>query len=343
MTELTEAQIRQVIREELEQFLLEEGIMNLRTGMFKKIGLPAILIATILNAAVPTQPAAGMANGPGGPSPVPTQQVKPQSIQELIDEAGMTPEILSDLTSELSKEDIAKLQSLFQQIKQKQEQINKARKENASEEEIKELEKEKNNIFSATNIKEQEQLDRIMATGGAILRYIESANPEELEGIGDVNDKEALLKLKAKALKFNLSSKGRSTLLANNATQDLIAAKNVALENDRTISQNPNVRSNFDIALVYTLGKYGNEALDTFGDVITPIEVIKFLGNKGEIDSQLLKNFKEQTIDEYSAGLEDDPNYSISKDDASKMASGLQENKVNKLRQRLNELRGVYV
>ena len=102
--------------------------------------------------------------------------------------------------------------------------------------------------------------------------------------------------------------------------------------------------------MAYILDKYGDEIFksDTVGDSskITPIEVIEFLSNKGEVESELLKYFTKEGYESYKIGLEDDPNYFITKDKALQLASGIksvQENKINKLRQRLNELRGVYV
>jgi hypothetical protein len=338
---LTEQQVRQVIREEIEQYLLEEGIMDLRTGPFRKLFLPAVAIAMFSNAAQPQIQASA------GSSPPIEQQV--QSIEELIDEAGMTDELLNQLNSELTEEDQIKLNSLFVQIKQKQQEINDAKKANKSDEVIKQLEKEKNDVFTAKNFDDPKQLDRILATGRAIIKYIESVDPDVLASF-DLSTPEGKTKLKAKALQYSLSSKGRSTLLANNVTQDLINAKNYVLEKDPSIPQTIDSGSFFKIVLAYVLGTYGNEAAERFGDVITPIELIQFLHEQPneQFQSELFKNFKTNLIDEYSLGLEDDPQLSISKDEAFQIMTRVnqqtvQENKVNKLRQRLNELRGVYV
>ncbi len=338
---LTEQQVRQVIREEIKQYLIEEGIMDLRTGPFRKLFLPAVAIATLLNAAQPQVQASAVS------SPPIEQQV--QSIEQLIDEAGMTDEILNQLNSELTEEDQIKLNSLFVQIKQKQQEINDAKKANKSDEVIKQLEKEKNDVFTAKNFDDPKQLDRILATGRAIIKYIESVDPEVLTSF-DLSTPEGKTKLKAKALQHSLSSKGRSTLLANNVTQDLINAKNYVLEKDPSIPQTIDSGSFFKIVLAYVLGTYGNEAAERFGDVITPIELIQFLHEQPneQFESELFKNFKPNLIDEYSLGLEDDPQLSISKDEAFQIMTRVnqqtvKENKVNKLRQRLNELRGVYV
>ena len=341
MKTVAEQQIRKIIREELKQYLIQEGIMDLRTGPFRKLFLPAVAIAMLSNAAQPQIQASAE------PSPPIEQQV--QSIQDQIDEAGMTDEILNQLDSELTEKDQIKLNSLFILIQQKQQEINDAKKANKSDEVIKQLEKEKNDVFTAKNFDDPEQLDRILATGRAIIKYIESVKPDVLASF-DLSTPEGKIKLQAKALQYALSSKGRSTLLANNVTQDLINAKNYVLEKDPSIPQTIDSGSFFKIVLAYVLGTYGNEAAERFGDVITPIELIQFLHEQPneQFQSELFKNFKTNLIDEYSLGLEDDPQLSISKDEAFQIMARVnqktvQENKVNKLRQRLNELRGVYV
>lgn len=342
---LTEQQVRQVIREEIEQYLIEEGMMDLPgSKFFKNLALPGILIATILNSFVQT----GTQTAQGFESLKPDQQqvVKDvQTINDLLDQVGMKREILKELESQLEKQDLQKAGSLFQQLKEKQKQIINAK----TPEEKQRLETEKNNIFSSNNFEDQEQLDRFLETGRTIFRFIENAKPEELETLGNLDTEEALLKLQAKAANYAVSSGGRSKLLASSISNDLVTIKNYVLETDSSVTQNPNVKSSFDIALVYILDKYGDEIFesDTVGDPkkITPIEVIEFLSNKGEIESELLKYFTKEGFESYKLGLEDDPNYFITQDKALELASGIkiQENKINKLRQRLNELRGVYV
>ena len=60
----------------------------------------------------------------------------------LLSYVGMKKEILRELENELSKEDMQKVQSLFKQMKDKQQEINNAIKRGAAEDEIKKLQTE---------------------------------------------------------------------------------------------------------------------------------------------------------------------------------------------------------
>jgi hypothetical protein len=268
----------------------------------------------------------------------------------MLDQVGLKDKVLNELESDLTKEDKIKVQDLFKQMKIKQQQINDAKKDGKSQDEIQKLETERNEIFSSKNISDPDQLQRILNTGSAIFRFIENASPEELESIGDTDSEELLLKLQAKALKYTLSVEGRQQMIARGVQQDLITAKNALLASGFQQPKEETVTNFFELIVYYILedlAKNNQTADRVFGESITVIEALRYLIDKGiikEEDSELISNFDEE---KYNKELETIPSLNMTIGDAMQMYSGskkpIQENKVNKLRQRLNELRGVYV
>ena len=354
MKTISEAQIRQVIREELEQYLIEEAFMSdLSASKFnKRFLLPAILFATIANMFGTTeqQKAMGQAVSDLGKSNTSQQIQDVQTIDQMLDQLGLKNKILKDLSNKTTPEDRVKVQNLFQQLKNKEIEIKNSEKSNLSQDEIKKLEKEKNEIFSSKNITDPEQLQRILGTGSAIFRYIENATPEELESLGNIDTKDLLLKLQARALKYSMSVEGRQQIVIHGVQQDLITAKNKLIDSGYQMPQEETVKTNFDLIVYYILedlGKTQQDPKNVFGDTITIIEALRYLINKGimsEEDSELISYLDEE---KYNKELEGIPSLNMPVAQAIQMYSGstksIQENKINKLRQRLNELRGVYV
>jgi hypothetical protein len=287
----------------------------------------------------------------GGSSEDTGQQIEDAlTINDMLDQVGLKDKVLNELESDLTKEDKIKVQDLFKQMKIKQQQINDAKKDGKSQDEIQKLETERNEIFSSKNISDPDQLQRILNTGSAIFRFIENASPEELESIGDTDSEELLLKLQAKALKYTLSVEGRQQMIARGVQQDLITAKNALLASGFQQPKEETVTNFFELIVYYILedlAKNNQTADSVFGESITVIEALRYLIDKGiikEEDSELISNFDEE---KYNKELETIPSLNMTIGDAMQMYSGskkpIQENKVNKLRQRLNELRGVYV
>jgi hypothetical protein len=347
---LTEAQIRQVVRQELQQYLIEEGFMSdlSASKIGKRYLLPGIILAGMLSVLEPTSQGQAMS---GGSSEDTGQQIEDAlTINDMLDQVGLKDKVLNELESDLTKEDKIKVQDLFKQMKIKQQQINDAKKDGKSQDEIQKLETERNEIFSSKNISDPDQLQRILNTGSAIFRFIENASPEELESIGDTDSEELLLKLQAKALKYTLSVEGRQQMIARGVQQDLITAKNALLASGFQQPKEETVTNFFELIVYYILedlAKNNQTADSVFGESITVIEALRYLIDKGiikEEDSELISNFDEE---KYNKELETIPSLNMTIGDAMQMYSGskkpIQENKVNKLRQRLNELRGVYV
>ncbi len=350
MKTLTEAQIRQVVRQELQQYLIEEGFMSdlSASKIGKRYLLPGIILAGMLSVLEPTSQGQAMN---GGSSEDTGQQIEDAlTINDMLDQVGLKDKVLNELESDLTKEDKIKVQDLFKQMKIKQQQINDAKKDGKSQDEIQKLETERNEIFSSKNISDPDQLQRILNTGSAIFRFIENASPEELESIGDTDSEELLLKLQAKALKYTLSVEGRQQMIARGVQQDLITAKNALLASGFQQPKEETVTNFFELIVYYILedlAKNNQTADSVFGESITVIEALRYLIDKGiikEEDSELISNFDEE---KYNKELETIPSLNMTIGDAMQMYSGskkpIQENKVNKLRQRLNELRGVYV
>ncbi len=350
MKTLTEAQIRQVVRQELQQYLIEEGFMSdlSASKIGKRYLLPGIILAGMLSVLEPTSQGQAMS---GGSSEDTGQQIEDAlTINDMLDQVGLKDKVLNELESDLTKEDKIKVQDLFKQMKIKQQQINDAKKDGKSQDEIQKLETERNEIFSSKNISDPDQLQRILNTGSAIFRFIENASPEELESIGDTDSEELLLKLQAKALKYTLSVEGRQQMIARGVQQDLITAKNALLASGFQQPKEETVTNFFELIVYYILedlAKNNQTADSVFGESITVIEALRYLIDKGiikEEDSELISNFDEE---KYNKELETIPSLNMTIGDAMQMYSGskkpIQENKVNKLRQRLNELRGVYV
>jgi hypothetical protein len=353
MKTLTEAQIRQVVRKELQQYLIEEGLMSdlSASKIGKRYLLPGVLLATMLTTVNPTSQGQAMGGDGGGGSQDTGQQVEDAlTINDMLDQVGLKDKVLSELESNLTKEDKIKIQDLFKQMKDKQQEINNAKREEKSQDEIQKLETERNEIFSAKTITDPDQLERIINTGSAIFRFIENASPEELESIGDIDSEEALLKLQAKALRYTLSVEGRQQMVARGVQQDLITAKNALFASGFKQPNEKTVTNFFQVIVYYILedlAQNNQTPQDVFGESITVIEALRYLIDKGiitEEDSELISNFDEE---KYNIELEGIPSLNMTISDAMQMYSGstkpIQENKVNKLRQRLNELRGVYV
>jgi hypothetical protein len=311
---ITEQQLRNVIHQELRNYLFEQEQQKRFGGSTSKVLGAAIIALTMLKGHDLTAQAGGDKSGG-------------KTQEEMIKDAGVTDKVLSQLEVNLSQKEIELMSKLYSRQKDIELQIKNAKEENASTEDIEELELKKSKIFD--NIP-KETTERIIKTGEAIFKYIKQASPEELESFGDLDEPEDIQKLQRKAFERRISQEGQTEDLTDALSQDLRQLVNLARQDPATASATTGAEA-------VEIFAASNNLLPTDKETFNYLDIIK-AANDRNYGHFLLVDPTEFT-DQQRQQLVNKLDSKSVKDVQSK----LQENKVNNIRRRLNELRGVYV
>jgi transcriptional regulator with XRE-family HTH domain len=316
-----EHQVRKVVRQELINVLNEQGVLN--EGIFDRIIKPS-LFAAILTLGGHTVAAGG---GSGG------DESGGKTIQQVLEDAGMTEKVLSELEIGLTQEDIEKLKDLYETEKQLEKQL-EAAKEKQDIEQVKKLESRISNLLPSA-LQDEEQRQRFMETGTAIHQYLRSLPADAIEEIGDPQQEEIMRSIQSKALTYQIKPETQSKNITQAAVSDLnnifkIAKDEVGYQGGKQ-----------ETIISWAVENY----MDQLPEKFDLIDIIKIADQENKINSELVdpSNFKEKRVKELAGTLPD-----MSKDEAKAIyfgdTAGIQnESKINKLRKRLNEIRGLYV
>jgi hypothetical protein len=365
---ITENQIRNLIREELETVLLEEGILS------KKTLTNAIGISLLLAALKPTEVAI---------AELPRLNSTAQEIQNTFNELGiknfnaLANDPLNKDQKEVVKsvyEKLAKYKEALEIIKTNKETLNQQYQQTDDENEIEKIKqqyqqqlKREQEISSniATVMKPLDSVaEQLMQQGdlaGIIMRdtfdnnndlasvdtnkvateYLQKAASGDKEYQSKIIDSinsnvnDDLQRFAGSVVKAS----GQSHQLSNDDAFKIAAA--YADLNDLGLPKNPTA-----IDVVYTLSNNTGKLMGKFddfktpklynkeGSLITQLNVAFKENPDGYLDSNELADVDQNVVDRYQSGL-----YT-----AEEVPKGqVKEDKANKLRQRINELRGVYV
>jgi len=317
-----EYQVRKVIRQELINVLSEQGVFN--KGMLNRI-IKHSLFAAILTLGGHTVAAGG---GSGG------DESGGKTIQQVLDEAGMTEKVLSELEVGLTKQDIEKLISIYQTEKKLEQQADKAEEEGDAET-ARILHSKSENVLLNYLRRNPEAQERFMKTGKAIHQYLRTIPEDAIEEIGDPQQEEIMRSIQSKALSYQIKPETQSKNITQAAVSDLnnifmIAKDEVGYRDGKE-----------QTIISWAVENY----LEQLPEKFDLIDIIKVASEDNKIESELVNplNFKERRVKELADTLPD-----MSKDEAKAIyfgdTAGIQnESKINKLRKRLNEIRGLYV
>jgi len=313
---IIESQLRAVIRQELESYLINEGLSQ---------KLQAALMAAVLTFAG-HQAAAGSGKGDGGSS-------GGETIQQILKKAGMKEDILRQLQSELTQEDMQLLQSKYQTQKKLHAEYDKAIDE-GNYQRVKDIDRQLDNLFAGLSSESQQ---RLLKTGTPILEYISSLSEEEIEQIGNISDKAAIERLQTKALYHQMKPEVQTQNLTKAAVSDL---NDIAL-----IAQSDGFKGDTKEQIITNWAVNQPNIYNSLPDNFDLVDVIVAADKNDnyQFDSKLINsNFTDEKIDEFSDSF---PKLSKKKLFAGSAESEnvQKENRVRKLKKRLNELRGLYV
>lgn len=316
-----EHQVRKVVREELINVLSEQGIFN--EGMVDRIIKPSLFAAILTLAGHTVTAGAGSGGDEGGG----------KTIQQVLDEAGMTEDVLTQLEVGLTKQDIQELKDVYEKEKQLEKQLEDA-KQKDDVEKIKNIQNQLNNLFPDV-LKNEAKKQRFFKTGKAIHQYLKSLPPDALEEIGDPQEEEIMRSIQSQALSHQIKPETQSKNITLAAVSDLnnifkIAKDEIGYQGGKE-----------ETIISWAVENY----LDELPEKFDLIDIIKLADQNEKIESELVdpSKFTERRVDQLANTLPD-----MSKDEAKAIyfgdTAGIQkENKVNKLRKRLNEIRGLYV
>lgn len=314
---IIESQLRSIIREELEKVLIEEGLAK---------QFQAALMALTLTFAG-HQAAAGMGGkgdaGSGGG----------ETIEQILKKAGMKDDVLRELQSQLTEDDIKLLQSKFQEQKRLHVEYDKAI-DDGDYQKVKDIDRQLDNLFAGVSSQTQQ---RLMKTGQPILQYIGSLSKDQVEQIGNISDKAAIERLQTKALYHQMKPEVQTKNLTNAAVSDL---NKIAL-----IAQNDGFKGDTKEELITNWAVNQPNIYQSLPSDFDLVDVIKVTDNDDsyQFNSKLINsNFTDEKVEEFSDSF---PKLSKEKLFAgSAEGENVQkENKVEKLKKRLNEIRGLYV
>lgn len=366
MKRLTEQQLRQVIREELKHFILEEG-------MAKTIG-HAIGIAAMLKAMQPTAIAQDPQRNTAGYQ---------ANFEKGVDELGMKdfqkmvagnlsnqPEVLTTIQNSSKLYDFFKQQDIdlsdtestpnskMADILQKHKQDPKS----LSEDERKVYQARESFKSLSYTISQNDELNTLGAISQRLLTMADPSSKDTLEDLGkdmvanlskDEKAKEALLDIFVQDVFSDLRSVGQSVVNGYTPEGQL-----------KPTSQSVDDDTAFKLAAVYanTNDMLPNQESYSWVDVdkalITHKDKLYRIGNVNadetwNFNAKLpltvaaeTKVFTKAELEDWTNQVLSNPKYQANmytaeyREDDSSLKK---ENKVNKLRQRLNELRGVYV
>lgn len=319
---LTENQLRSIIRQELKTYLVENKLLN--EGIYDKIVKPALFAAMLFLGEKGISADADNSNGG-------------KTIQQVLDEAGMTEKVLSELEVGLKKEDFKKIKELYSTQKILEKQLEVAEQKQDFEQ-VKKIKSKINNLFSNALQKNPELQKRFLSTGKAIHQYLAYLPEDAYEAIGNPEEKEVLQAIQSKALSYQIKPETQSKNITQATVSDLNNLYKVIRDEGFSVTNDK----------VDTIISWSVESgyLDKLPENFDLIDILRMADEQGKIESELLnpENFKEKRVKEVSDTLPD-----MSHDQAKSIffggdtAGSIQENKINKLRIRLNELRGLYV
>ena len=322
---LTESKLRLIVRQELKTYLTENEILN--EGAYDRVIKPALFAAMLLLGSKEITAAGGDGSSNGGG----------KTIQQVLDEADMTEKVLSELEVGLKKEDLQKIKKLYSIEKRLEKQLEVAEQKQDFEQ-AKQLKSKINNLFSNALRDNPELEKRFMKTGKAIHQYLASLPEDAYEEIGNPEEKEALQAIQSKALSYQIKPETQSKNITQAAVSDLNNLFKVIRDEGYPIKDDK----------VNTIISWSVESgyLDQLPESFDLIDILRVADEQDKIESELLnpENFKEKRVEEVSETLPD-----MSHDQAKSIffggdtAGSMQENKINKLRKRINELRGLYV
>jgi hypothetical protein len=320
---LTENQLRSLVYEELITYLSNNKLIN--ENLYNNVIKPSLFAALLFLGAKDIT-----ASGKPG------EEGEGKTIQQVLDEAGMTDKVLSELEVGLTKEDLKKIKELYVQEKSLEKQLEVA-EQNQDSEQAKILKSKINNLFSNALRKNPEQQKRMLKTGKAIHQYLASLPQDAYEQIGDPQEQEALRNIQSKALSYQMKPETQSKNISQATVSDLNNLFKVIKDEGYSLKDDK-----IDTIISWSVE---NGYLNKLPQKFDLIDILKIANEEGKIDSELLdpSNFKEKRVEEISDTLPD-----ISHDEAKMKffggdTAGLQESKMNKLKIRLNELRGLYV
>jgi predicted transcriptional regulator len=317
---LTESKLRLIVRQELKTYLIQNQMLNEAfLDQLKKTVKPAALIAMMLLGQHDMLATGASGGGEGGG----------KTIEQVLKDANVTDKVLKELSVSLKKEDLSPLKNIYQLDSQ----IEKLQQQQASQEEIQKLIDQKNGILSKLP---SDQAKRIQQTGSAVLRYIKSATPEEIESFQDLTPEKVQM-LKGKAFERSISKAGQTEEIRDALAQDLSTLVKIAKEDPAAA----NAKTGSEAVIIFAAN---NNLLPKDQQEFNYLDIIK-AAKKANYGDYLLvdpQNFTDTQLNGLDSQLD-----TMSVDKAEqillKAKQQLQERRLNKLRQRLNELRGVYV
>jgi hypothetical protein len=334
---LTEAQIRQVVRQELKNYLFEQEENILESPSSNKVRiLGSILAATIL-ATMPGHEGGGIGGasaddgGGGGATPV-----------EILKQKGLKKEYLREFNNNFSEDEIQKLASLGQREKQ----IDKLLEIEDNEQEITKLKQEKARLFSSDNVS-PELLEKIETSGSAILTYVLDMDEEQVENLQGLDTDELEQLIQTKAFSHAVNPKNISSRMSRELSSDASRLYSAFADQGYLLNVSTDPETNLEATIAV---KYG----DQLGDDFTLLDAVKVASkdDKLKYQSNFLNNpyYEPKLVDQFASKLnvvsKDEIKgkaMGVSKEELAQTKGNVQESKINKLRQRLNELRGVYV
>lgn len=375
---LTEKQIREVVRQELLEVLeikQEDNLIaeaNIGKFIGNGIGLAVFLAAlqptVVANAELPKMMQNAQEFG-ATYNELGFKNFESRTFNPYTGTSEEAEEIRERLKQVLTK--TIPLQKRQEEVKNELTQLSQEYELNQTEEkynQIIEKQKEKKQLereISAELSNVKDLSDLIMQEGDLTSMIIK----DTIEAGGDISSIDTQQIAREYLAKFAKGDQEAQTKIANLVFDDIkddiqkiatsILAQDAKFKQDFIPTQGVGLEQSFEIAAGYANIKYAEQmpknptmidviyVLSNDKDLSLNLDTPKSYDNKGSIITQFNVMFRENDFtsldsDELSKATEMvGDNYVIIS--SAEDASGLKENKVNKLRQRINELRGVYV
>jgi hypothetical protein len=343
MKKITEQQIRKIVIQELKNVLFEQDEKTFMP-QGKKVRIIGSLLAALFMTALSGHEGGGIGgasagDGKGGGSP---------TVEQILEELGLSQEYLNELRGKFDIEDIKKLASLGMQEKEIEKQIDeeKAKGANADQDLIEDLEQQKFKIFSGETVS-PELLSKIENAGSSIVSYIYDLDEEQLKELEDTDVNQLTQTVQSKAFAKSINPKHLSTKMSRQLSSDATKLYRSLADQGYMLNVSSDPQTNLEISLVQ---RYDDQLPETF----TLLDAIKIAAEDQALnyESDFLNTpyYKEPLLKKFDSNLNKVSKEEIkakamgvSEEELAQTKGNVQENKINKLRQRLNELRGVYV
>lgn len=338
---ITESQLRKVVKQELKNVLFEQDKKAIMPQN-KKTRVIGSLLAALVMTALSGHEGGGIGGASaGGGSGTPTPQ-------EILEELGLSEEYLNELRGEFDIEDIKKLASLGMQEKEIEKQIDEesAKGADADQDLIEDLKQQKFKVFSGENVS-PELLSKIENAGSSIVSYIYDLDEQQLKELEDTDVDQLKQTVQSKAFVKSINPKNLSTKMSRQLSNDATKLYRSLADQGYMLNVSSDPQTNLEISLVQ---RYDDQLPDTF----TLLDAIKIAAEDEALnyESDFLNTsyYQEPLIKKFDSNLNKVSKEEIkakamgvSEEELAQTKGNVQENKINKLRQRLNELRGVYV